>query len=268
MVPFTDRHPIGPVHAVAAYQWSDRPISHVVHLAVPTITLDRPVQLRSDHTSSAGGLVGGVARAAQPVSASRKRAYRMEFPAQEGLAMTVRRHSGPMPSPTTSGLEAVARERAVMSTVADAIVAAATGKGLRVAVGCADPAETVFADQLTRALVARGRACRCVSAKRPPTTDHTMSTDHTVSTDQAGRTVAVITSGLAESGDTDLCRIDIEVNIDPSDAVAEDGYQPDIVVDYRHPDGPMIRYVRAVIQSAFENRIAAGQPAGEPAGKI
>jgi hypothetical protein len=176
--------------------------------------------------------------------------------------MTELRYSGPIPPLTPRGLETVARERALMSTVADAIVAAATGKGLRVAVGCADPAETVFADQLTRALVARGRACRCVSAKRPA------ATEGTVPIDQAVRTVAVITSGPVGSGDTDLCRIDIQVNTDPSDRAAEDGCQPDIVVDYRHPNGPMIRYIRAVKQPAVESRIVAGQPAGEPIGKV
>jgi hypothetical protein len=176
--------------------------------------------------------------------------------------MTERRHPGPTPPPTASGLQAVARERAVMSTVADVIVAAANGKGLRVAVGCAEPGETVFADQLTRALVARGRACRCVSANRLPGAEPALFAG------TADRTVAVITSGAAGSGDTDLCRIDIQVNTGGSEPAADADGEPDIVIDYRHPDGPMIRYIRAVIQSALDNQIGAGQPTGEPIGRI
>ena len=147
--------------------------------------------------------------------------------------MTDDRQARSAPARTAGGLQAVARERAVMSTVADVIVAAATGKGLRVAVGCADPGDTVFADQLTRALVARGRACRCVTAGRPRDT----------SAARYGWTVAVITSGVAGPGDTDLCRIDIQVNTCTSEPASEAGCQPDIVVDYRHPDGPAIRYL-------------------------
>jgi hypothetical protein len=124
-----------------------------------------------------------------------------------------------------------------MSTVADVIVAAATGKGLRVAVGCADPGKTVFADQLTRALVARGRACRCVTASPP------LGADLQGYSIQAGWTVAVITSSVTGLGDTDLCRIDIKVDTCTSEEVSEDGGQPDIVIDYRHPDGPTIRYI-------------------------
>ncbi len=138
--------------------------------------------------------------------------------------MTDDRHARPVPPRIAGGLRAVARERAVMSTVADVIVAAATGKGLRVAVGCADPGNTVFADQLTRALVARGRSCRCVTASRP-------------------RTVSVITSSATDLADTDLCRIDIQLDTCTSEAESEDGGQPDIVIDYHHPDGPTIRYI-------------------------
>ena len=138
--------------------------------------------------------------------------------------MTDDRYLRPRPQRATGGLRAVARERAVMSTVADVIVAAASGKGLRVAVGCADPGNTVFADQLTRALVARGRACRCVAASRPST-------------------VSVITSSAAGLSETDLCRIDIQVDTSTSEEVADDDGRPDIVIDYRHPDGPTIRYI-------------------------
>jgi hypothetical protein len=147
--------------------------------------------------------------------------------------MTDDRQARSVPPRTAGGLRAVARERAVMSTVADVIVAAATGKGLRVAVGCADPGDTVFADQLTRALVARGRACRCVTAGRPMDT----------SAARYGWTVAVITSAVAGPGDADLCRIDIQVNTCTPEPASEAGCQPDIVVDYHHPDGPAIRYL-------------------------
>jgi hypothetical protein len=48
-------------------------------------------------------------------------------------------------------LATTARQRAVMATIADLIVAAAAGKRLRVAVGCTHPDETAFVEHLTRA---------------------------------------------------------------------------------------------------------------------
>lgn len=52
-------------------------------------------------------------------------------------------------------LSKLARERATLAAVADAIVAAAVGKGLHVAVACPD-SQVAFAGHLTRALHARG----------------------------------------------------------------------------------------------------------------
>jgi hypothetical protein len=189
----------------------------------PPASSDRPML----GTTGRGGRLCCSVAVLAPLSrcpADLGRAYRKEFAVTGGPTMTDDRHTRPTPPRTGGGLRAVARERAVMSTVADVIVAAATGRGLRVAVGCADPGRTVFADQLTRALVARGRACRCVTASQP-------------------RTVSVITSGAAGLSETDLCRIDIQVDTSTSEAVSEDGGQPDIVIDYRHPDGPTIRYI-------------------------
>src|SRR5436190_22584272 len=100
-------------------------------------------------------------------------------------------------------LAAVARRRAVMTTIADLIVAAAAGRTLRVAVGCTHPDITGFVDQLTQALHARGRPCRC-----QPSSPEAVRRDG--SAPAGSPTVAVITSGLPGADDTDLCRINIE----------------------------------------------------------
>jgi hypothetical protein len=134
-------------------------------------------------------------------------------------------------------LPTVARQRAVMTTIADVIVAAAAGKSLRVAVAGTHPDEITFADQLTGALHARGRPCRCLPPKLGP----------------------AITSGAPGPGETDLCRVDIRLDIPapptgsnvPTHAQPEghgpcdvgDDNQPDIVVDYRDPAGPVIRHI-------------------------
>jgi len=143
-----------------------------------------------------------------------------------------------------------------MNTIADVIVAAAAGKSRRVAVGCAHPDEVPFADHLTQALHARGRPSRCV---RPKT--HPGAADG--STTSSGRaddpTVVVITSGAQGPGEAGLCRIDIRLHApaEPSapagtahcrpGAEAQwsvgDDREPDIVVDYLHPDRPTISHI-------------------------
>src|SRR5215216_1792366 len=115
-------------------------------------------------------------------------------------------------------LNAVARQRAVMTTIADLIVAAAVGKGLRVAVGCSDPDKMAFADHLTRALHARGRPCRCLAPSQR-------------AADAGPRTnVALITSGGPDPDENDLCRVDIHLDTFAVRAVT-DGRDADIVVD-------------------------------------
>ncbi len=148
-------------------------------------------------------------------------------------------------------LAGIARERTVMTTIADVIVAAAAGKNLRVAVGCTHPDEITFADQLTRALHARGRPCRCLPPRPGPAVAACSAGPSRVS----GPIVAVITSGTADLDETDLCRIDIRLDIPaapdlPADDQPDvrgrrlaDDHQPDIVVDYRDADGPVIRHI-------------------------
>jgi hypothetical protein len=135
----------------------------------------------------------------------------------------------------------VARQRAVMTKVADLIVAAARGRGLRVAVGCADPNKMAFADHLTRALYARGRPCRCLPSSR---------------TQPAGTAVLPTTALITSDGpdDSDLCRIDIHLSITAAEqqpaaapAPAGDHRRPDIVVDVADPDGPAIRHIGATL---------------------
>jgi hypothetical protein len=148
----------------------------------------------------------------------------------------------------------VARRRAVMTTIADVIVAAAAGKSLRVAVGGPHPDETTFADHLTRALHARGRPCHCLPPKPRPATAGGR-TPHSQATSPI---VAVITSAAPSPDETDLCRIDIRLDTPAqptgSDApthVQPDGHgpcpvddhPPDIVVDYHDPAGPVIRHI-------------------------
>src|SRR5437016_3044807 len=143
-----------------------------------------------------------------------------------------------------NSLAAIARQRSVMATIADAIMAAAVGKSLRVAVGWSTPDETAFAGQLTRALLARGLPCRCLPAQA----------NATCLADPPGNTpmVAVITSGAAGLDESDLCRIDIHLHTPvrpaaadlsapggepdrPSRYTADHGHWPDIVVDYLDP---------------------------------
>ena len=162
-------------------------------------------------------------------------------------------------------LAAIARQRAVMTTIADMIVAVAVDKSLRVAVGSAHPDEIGFADHLTQALHARGRPCRCLRAKSSTKAD--LST--LVKSRVGSPTVAVITSGSPGVDEADLCRIDIELHTPIPVAAAVDSAhrQPDehipcalgadeadIVVDYLDPDGPTIRHVRPTLTLPPERR--------------
>ncbi|WP_319461967.1 hypothetical protein [Micromonospora sp. RTP1Z1] len=149
-------------------------------------------------------------------------------------------------------LSAMARERVVLATVADVIVAAADGKALSVAVVCPD-SQVTFVGHLARALHARGRTCRClVSRPTLPRLARLPSADP----ERSDLTVVVITGGACAVSDDEVCRINIRVTTDaptgPATDIsyqqASDGYpdaddQPDIVLDYHDPSGPTIRHI-------------------------
>jgi hypothetical protein len=147
------------------------------------------------------------------------------------------------------------RQRAVIATIADLIVAAAAGRTLRVAVGCTRPDETVFADQLTQALRARGRPGHCRTAKPKPVTTDGYTCAYS---DADGPSVAVITSGTPGPDETDLCRVNIQLSTpnrvtapvarahsaaDGQDPGSVGDQEPDIIVDYLDPGGPAIRHL-------------------------
>ncbi len=153
-------------------------------------------------------------------------------------------------------LATIRRQRAVLSTVADAIVAAASGRGLRVTIH-GDNRYDAFADRLTQALLARGRDCHRPSAVRgvAPAEDRT-----TAEGPAGARRAVVIVSGPAGAAAADVCRVDIQVNAvarpagprgvgggsdaDPGDPEKSgDDRQRDIVVDYLDPDGPIVRHL-------------------------
>ena len=154
-------------------------------------------------------------------------------------------------------LASIARQRAVMTTIADVIVATADGRGLRVAVGSACPGDTDFADHLTQALIARGRPCRCL----PPAAVPTPAVEGKPHSHDSGPSVAVIVGAAPGMDESDLCRIDIRLQgsaavsgavpchgTAPLDAAAGcETHGPDIVVDYFGPDGPTIRHLAATL---------------------
>src|SRR5436305_10431731 len=73
------------------------------------------------------------------------------------------------PAVRMDSLAGIGRQQNLVRTIAEAIVAAAAGRSLRVAVGWSNPDEVGFADQLTQALLARGLPCRRLSRKASPT---------------------------------------------------------------------------------------------------
>jgi hypothetical protein len=154
-------------------------------------------------------------------------------------------------------LAGIARQRAVMTTIADVIVAAAEGRSLRVAVAGGHRDGVAFADHLTQALHARGRDCRCHTSQHGPA----LAADHVPPVSESRvHAVAVITSAVAGLADSDVCRIDIQVNTgsrqlgssglqprrDPEDRdvrARDDDHAPDIVVNYLDLDGPIIGHL-------------------------
>ena len=157
---------------------------------------------------------------------------------------------------TMDTLAAVARERVVVGTIADLIVAAAAGRTLRVGVAWTQPAQAVFVELLNRALHERGRACRSVASKNHPVAGEASGRAHGTA---GGPAVAVITSGMTDPDDKELCRIDIELysHVHSAAPVAQawQGHdrqgirgagdrRPDVIVDYLDSAGPTIRHVR------------------------
>jgi hypothetical protein len=154
-------------------------------------------------------------------------------------------------------LAAVRRQRAVLSTVADVIVAAASGKSMRVVVYGDHRLDDAFAERLTQALLARGRDCRCA----PTVHGFAPAADRLATGGPAGAPEeAMIISGPAGSGNTEVCRVDIQVNTvarpagrrviegGPDGGTGDTGERAgngerDIVVDYVDPDGPMVRHL-------------------------
>ncbi|TYB35721.1 hypothetical protein FXF50_22330 [Micromonospora sp. AP08] len=132
-------------------------------------------------------------------------------------------------------LSAIARERAALATIADAIVAASVDKGLRIEVAC-PTSRLAVVDHLAQALHARGRVCRCRAAGSEP------GEAAGPPLDRGQHGIVVITGGPASDTDRGVLRVDVRVT-----AAAQDGFpaggDPDIVLDYQDPDGPMIRYL-------------------------
>ncbi|WP_433314356.1 hypothetical protein [Micromonospora chersina] len=129
-------------------------------------------------------------------------------------------------------LSAIARERAALATIADAIVAASVDKGLRIEVAC-PTSRLAVVDHLAQALHARGRVCRCRAAGSEPGEAGAPAGER----GQPG--VVVITGGPAAGTGRGVLRVDVRV----TGAPAQDGGDPDIVLDYQDPDGPMVRYL-------------------------
>ncbi|MGR6318305.1 hypothetical protein Q2K19_01285 [Micromonospora soli] len=150
-----------------------------------------------------------------------------------------------------SDLSAAARERAALATVADAIVAASVGRGLRVAVVCPTSHLDVV-DHLAQALHARGRACRCLPVDPEREDDVGVPADR----HQTGPAVVVITSGLAAESDRAVHRVNITVTAGlpvarageldrqkRAEAPSAARGEADIILDYREAAGPRIRYM-------------------------
>ncbi|MEU9509317.1 hypothetical protein AB0D32_23900 [Micromonospora sp. NPDC048170] len=140
------------------------------------------------------------------------------------------------------------QEREVLAGVADGIVAAAAGRALRVAVVCS-PAYLTFAGQLTRALHARGRACRCITPtpnSSPP--DH-LATGMT----PVDPAIAVIVGGPTSTDDA-VYRVSVRLienrletppsrSGDPAEGSRrKSASATDILLDYGDPNGPVVRH--------------------------
>lgn len=158
-------------------------------------------------------------------------------------------------------LPAAAREREVLATVADGIIAAAAGKGLRAEVAC-PPAHLPFAGQLTKALHARGLPCRCL-APSPESPRSEPAAPPRRADDPALVVIVDATPGISQAEE---CRISIHViddrqAADPqpgssdwaSGSYRDSGQALQMVVDYSHPDGPSISHMSAQLATSTES---------------
>ncbi|TWG23023.1 hypothetical protein FHX75_121569 [Micromonospora palomenae] len=154
-------------------------------------------------------------------------------------------------------VSAIARERAALTTIADAIVAASVGRGLRVALDCPNT-HLALVDYLAQALHARGRACHCQPNEPSPDDAGGSPRDR----QEHGSTIVVITSGLATETDRFAQRINISVTApttkapggnagyqETGGAPSEESGEPHIILDYRDPDGPTIRYMASHLRT-------------------
>ncbi|MGN9801904.1 hypothetical protein [Micromonospora sp. L32] len=156
-----------------------------------------------------------------------------------------------MKGTAVSDVSAIARERAALTTIADAIVAASVGRGLWVALDCPNT-HLALVDHLAQALHARGRACRCLPNEPNPDDAGGSPRDR----QEHGSTIVVITSGLATETDRFAQRVNISVTAPTTRAPGGNaGYretggapsgesgEPHIILDYGDPGGPVIRYL-------------------------
>ena len=147
----------------------------------------------------------------------------------------------------------LARHRGVMATIADVIVASAHGRSFRIAVRGTQPRQIGFADELTRALHARGRPCRCLhSSPQPiPAGEETSPLDHADASP-----VALIVGRLPGPEDPDLRRIDIQLGAATGgDQMPASDRTPrhhcreaDIILDYPLGDGPIIEHIAPALR--------------------
>ncbi|SCL27117.1 hypothetical protein GA0070624_3436 [Micromonospora rhizosphaerae] len=135
----------------------------------------------------------------------------------------------------------------MLTVIADAVVQASVGKGLRVAVACPN-SHLALVDHLAQALHARGRACRCLPMT--PNPRDAVPPDRQAT----GSTIVVIASGPNTEVDRGTRRVNISVIADVqrdgelSHSESDEAYSwatgdSDIIIDYRNPDGPVIRYM-------------------------
>ena len=156
-----------------------------------------------------------------------------------------------------NSLANISRQRAVLTAIADAIVATAAGRSLRVAVGSTGPSDSGFADHLTQALIARGRPCRCVPATAAPVPPAGAPPQGAI----GELRIAVIVGGApgrpmrscaaSTSSSRATCRTRRpapDLGSPPRCCTAGlDAALPDIVVDYYATDGPTIRHLAATL---------------------
>ena len=154
-------------------------------------------------------------------------------------------------------LAAVARQRSVLTTIADVVVSAGAGRSLRIAITCNHRDQWVFADQLTRALHARGRPCRCLR----PTPAARVEDQTLTASQQRQENIAVILSQAQGHEEADVRRIDIQLCTGtdhgrpdgPPDRDAQgadmDERTADIIVDYAHTGRPTIEHIAPALTS-------------------